>query len=152
MARVRAAIPTVQFTTDMIVGFPGETEEEFAESADFARRARFLHIHVFPYSRRSGTPAASMKDQVPDSLKRERVAALSRISEESCAAILDEALTTPHPMTVLPETRGEGFVMAHTPDFLEVKILTGCPLPQEEITVNPIRREGEILICSPAEN
>ena len=65
MARVRAAIPAVQFTTDMIVGFPGETEEEFAESLDFARRAEFLHIHVFPYSKREGTPAATMKGQVP---------------------------------------------------------------------------------------
>ena len=152
MSRVRAAIPTVQFTTDMIVGFPGETEEEFAESADFARRAGFLHIHVFPYSKRSGTPAAIMKDQVPEAAKHERVAVLSRISEETCAAILDSVLTSPRPMTVLPETRGEGFVMAHTPDFLEVKVLTPCPLPADEITVTPIRREGEILICTPAVN
>ena len=152
MARVRAAIPGVQFTTDMIVGFPGETEEEFAESADFARKAGFLHIHVFPYSKRSGTPAATMKDQVPEAVKRERVAILSRISEETCTAILEDVLASPHPMTILPETRGEGFVMAHTPEFLEVKILTSCPLPQEEITVTPIRREGEILICTLAMN
>ena len=152
MARVRAAIPGVQFTTDMIVGFPGETEEEFAESADFARKAGFLHIHVFPYSKRSGTPAATMKDQVPEAVKRERVAVLSRISEETCAAILEDVLASPRPMTILPETRGDGFVMAHTPEFLEVKILTSCPLPQEEITVTPIRREGEILICTLAMN
>ena len=152
MARVRAAIPGVQFTTDMIVGFPGETEEEFAESADFARKAGFLHIHVFPYSKRSGTPAATMKDQVPEAVKRERVAILSRISEETCASILEGVLASPRPMTILPETRGDGFVMAHTPEFLEVKILTSCPLPQEEITVTPIRREGEILICTLAMN
>ena len=150
MARVRAAIPAVQFTTDMIVGFPGETEEEFAESADFARRAGFLHIHVFPYSRREGTPAASMKDQIPEAVKHERVAILSRISEDSCKAILDGVLSAPHaPLTILPETRGEGFVMGHTPDFLEVKVLTDCPLPKEDIPVRPLRREGEILICAP---
>jgi len=152
MARVRTAIPAVQFTTDMIVGFPGETREEFAESADFARKAGFLHIHVFPYSKRSGTPAATMKDQVPEAVKRERVAILSRISEETCAAILEGVLASPRPMTILPETRGDGFVMAHTPEFLEVKILTSCPLPQEEITVTPIRREGEMLICTLAMN
>jgi threonylcarbamoyladenosine tRNA methylthiotransferase MtaB len=151
MARVREAIPSVQFTTDMIVGFPGETEAEFAESADFARRAEFLHIHVFPYSKREGTPAAAMKDQVPEAVKHDRVAVLSRISEESCGAILDRVLAHPAPLTVLPETRGEGFVMAHTPNFLEVKILTDCPLPRAELAVLPIRREGEILICSPAE-
>ena len=150
MARVRAAIPQVQFTTDMIVGFPRETEEEFAESAEFARRAGFLHIHVFPYSKREGTPAAAMKDQVPEAVKHERVGVLSRISEESCASILDGALSdTARAFTVLPETRGEGFVLGHTPDFLEVKILTDCPLPPTEITVRPLRREGETLICAP---
>jgi threonylcarbamoyladenosine tRNA methylthiotransferase MtaB len=142
----------VQFTTDMIVGFPGETEEEFAESAEFARRAEFLHIHVFPYSKREGTPAATMKDQVPEAVKHQRVAILSHISEESCAAILDRALATPDAaFTILPETRGRGFVMGHTPDFLEVKVLTDCPLRGEELTVRPLRREGEILVCEPFE-
>ena len=150
MARVRDAIPSVQFTTDMIVGFPGETEAEFAESADFARRAEFLHIHVFPYSKREGTPAAAMKDQVPEAVKHERVSVLSRISEESCASILDRVLATPEvTLSVLPETYGEGFIMAHTPDFLEVKILTDCPLTRAELTVRPVSREGEVLVCAP---
>ena len=148
MERVRAAIPAVQFTTDMIVGFPGESEEEFAESADFARRAGFLHIHVFPYSRREGTPAATMKGQIPDAVKRERVATLSRISEDSCAAILDGILQDlSATLTVLPETNHEGFVTGHTPDFLEIKILSDTPLPHREVTVRPIRREGELLVC-----
>ena len=150
IARVREAIASVQFTTDMIVGFPGETEEEFAESADFARRAGFLHIHVFPYSKREGTPAADMKDQIPESVKHERVGVLSRISEESCGAILDGVLAMPDPiLSVIPETRGDGFVMGHTPDFLAVKVLTPCPLPKTEVLVRPLRREGETLICQP---
>ena len=149
MERVRAAIPAVQFTTDMIVGFPGETSEEFAESLEFARRAEFLHIHVFPYSKREGTPAATMKGQVPESVKHERVALLSRVSEESCTAILDRVLAHPAPLTILPETRGEGFTLGHTPDFLEVKVLADSPLPQEDITVLPVSREGEALICRP---
>ena len=150
MERVREAIPGVQFTTDMIVGFPGETTEEFAESAAFARRAGFLHIHVFPYSKRDGTPAAAMADQIPEEIKHERVAILSRISEESCGAILDALLKSPRPLTVLPETRGDGFVMGHTPDFLEVRILTDTPLPACACTVLPCHREGEILVCRPA--
>jgi threonylcarbamoyladenosine tRNA methylthiotransferase MtaB len=150
MARVRTAIPSVQFTTDMIVGFPGETEEEFAESADFARNAGFLHIHVFPYSKREGTPAATMKEQIPEAIKHERVGILSRISEESCQNILDNVLADPEArLTVIPETRGKGFVMGHTPDFLEVRVLTDCPLSGEELTVRPLGREGEILICEP---
>ena len=150
MARVRAAIPRVQFTTDMIVGFPGETPEEFAESEDFARKAGFLHIHVFPYSKREGTPAASMKDQIPEAVKHERVGILSRISEASCEAILDGVLADPDAtLTILPETPGQGFIMGHTPDFLEVKLLTDCPLRGTEIRVRPLRREGEILVCAP---
>ena len=150
MARVRAAIPAARFTTDMIVGFPGETPEEFAESVEFARRAGFLHIHVFPYSKREGTPAAAMKEQIPEAVKHERVAILSRISEVSCGAILDGLLEDPHPLTVLPETVGQGFVMGHTPDFLEVKILTDSPLSSAECTVLPCHREGEVLVCRPA--
>ena len=116
----------------------------------FARRAGFLHIHVFPYSKREGTPAATMKDQVPEAVKHERLAILSRVSEESCAAILDQALAHPNrEFTILPETRGEGFVMGHTPDFLEIKVLTDCPLPRSEVHVRPLRREGETLICTP---
>ena len=152
MARVRAAIPHVQFTTDMIVGFPGETEDEFAESVDFARRAEFLHIHVFPYSMREGTPAATMKDQVPEAVKHERVGILSRISEASCASILDRVVADADAtLTILPETRGRGFIMGHTPDFLEVKVLTDCRLTDSELSVRPLRREGEILVCEPIE-
>ncbi len=149
MERVRAALPGVRFTTDMIVGFPGETEEEFAESLAFARQARFLHIHVFPYSRREGTPAATMPGQVPEAVKHDRVAALSRISEMSCTAILDEALAAGTPLTVLPETRGTGYALGHTPDFLEVRVECDRPIPDGEITVLPMRREGELLVCRP---
>ena len=150
MERVRRAIPAVQFTTDMIVGFPGETEEEFAESMEFARKAEFLHIHVFPYSKREGTPAATMKEQVPEDIKRRRVAALSAVSEASCAAILERVLQNGNTeFQILPETRGKGFVMGHTPEFFEVKVLTDCPLAGGEVTVRPVEREGEILLCRP---
>ncbi len=149
MERVRAALPGVRFTTDMIVGFPGETEEEFAESVAFARAAGFLHIHVFPFSRRAGTPAATMPGQVPEEVKRARVGVLSRISEESCAAILEDALAAGAPLSVLPETRGKGYYLAHTPDFLEVRVETDTPAPAGDTLVRPVRREGELLICRP---
>jgi tRNA A37 methylthiotransferase MiaB len=91
-----------------------------------------------------------MKEQIPEAVKRERVAILSQISEESCGAILDRVLATPEmTLTVLTETRGEGFVMGHTPDFLEVRIETDSPLPRGEVTVRPLSRDGEILVCTP---
>lgn len=156
MARVRAGIPHAQFTTDIIVGFPGETEEEFAETLTFARRAEFLHIHVFPYSRRDGTPAATMPDQIPEAVKHERVARLSAVSRETCGAILDRALAdanaTGRPLTVLFESRAGDFITGHTPDFMEIKLPwpahTPCDLPGREVQVRPISRDGEALIVA----
>lgn len=69
---IREAMPGVAVTTDIIVGFPGETEAEFQESYNFAKQMRFARIHVFPYSPRPETKAAAMPDQVEDKVKRER--------------------------------------------------------------------------------
>lgn len=81
---IRSFVPDVAITTDVIVGFPGETDAEFAESYTFCEEAEFAGIHVFPYSRRSGTTADKMPDQVPEPVKRarlERMLALKRASE-----------------------------------------------------------------------
>lgn len=80
---IREAVPGVAITTDIIVGFPGETEAEFQESYNFAKQMEFARIHVFPYSPRQGTKAAAMPDQVEDKVKRERsrkMLALGRVS------------------------------------------------------------------------
>ena len=66
----------------MIVGFPGETEEEFAESVRFVQEMEFLKVHVFPYSRREGTPAATFPDQIPEEEKARRVHILQTAADE----------------------------------------------------------------------
>jgi threonylcarbamoyladenosine tRNA methylthiotransferase MtaB len=71
--RVRKEIPGVALTTDLIVGFPGETEEQFEETLDTLRELQFSQVHVFPYSRREGTPAASYPDQISREVKKDRV-------------------------------------------------------------------------------
>jgi threonylcarbamoyladenosine tRNA methylthiotransferase MtaB len=70
------------FTTDVIVGFPGETDAEFEETLETCRQARFMKVHVFPFSRRDGTPAADMKDQVHGNVIRERVQRLSELERD----------------------------------------------------------------------
>ena len=70
---MREKIPGLALTTDLIVGFPGETEELFQETLETLRELRFSGIHVFPYSRRTGTPAASYPDQVPMAVKKDRI-------------------------------------------------------------------------------
>ncbi|MBQ6679969.1 MAG: tRNA (N(6)-L-threonylcarbamoyladenosine(37)-C(2))-methylthiotransferase MtaB [Lachnospiraceae bacterium] len=80
-------------TTDVIAGFPGETEEEFEESYQFIRSIGFYELHVFPYSKRAGTPAARMEGQVPDNVKKERTAKLIALSRELSAAYLERQKT-----------------------------------------------------------
>lgn len=70
--RLRAAFPDCSITTDVITGFPGETEQEFAQTLEFLRTCAFASIHVFPYSERSGTPAASMPNAVPPHIRAQR--------------------------------------------------------------------------------
>ena len=76
--RIRAAIPDISLTTDIIVGFPGETEEDFQETMDVVRRVRYDSAFTFIYSKRSGTPASLMEDQVPDEIVKDRFSRLLR--------------------------------------------------------------------------
>lgn len=148
MERLRSRLPSVKFTTDIIAGFPGETEEEFAETLDFARRARFLHIHAFPYSKRAGTPAAAMKDQVPEEIKRARVHALNAVSSVTCLDLLREVLAAQTPLTVLFETYHPetGLYHGHTPDFMEVAVPSARDLRGQEATVIPTElKDGRLL-------
>ena len=94
---LREAIPGVQFTCDVIVGFPGETDDDFAETLDFMRRARFLAAHVFPYSPRRGTPAAVMPDQIPEAEKHRRAAALASLEKGIRLSLLEEVAAA-HPV------------------------------------------------------
>ncbi len=80
--RIRQRLPEVALTTDVIVGFPGETEEDFRQTLDVCRQVGFMKIHVFPFSPRAGTPAAQFSDQVPGPVKRERVQRLLELERE----------------------------------------------------------------------
>lgn len=92
LTAARAAIPNIAITTDIIVGFPGETEAEFAESLDFVRYAGFSAGHVFTYSARPGTAAARMSDQVPFQLRKERNARMRKVLEESAVTYQERFL------------------------------------------------------------
>ena len=80
--RIRSAVPDASLTTDLIVGFPGETEEDFGELLDFLREIRYDAAYTFLYSKRSGTPAATMEAQVEDSVKKERLHRLMEVQNE----------------------------------------------------------------------
>lgn len=82
LKKIRQAVPDIAITTDVIVGFPGETDAEFQETVDFIKTAGFSQLHVFPFSPRSGTAAARMKDQVDGNVKKQRVQALLTLSDQ----------------------------------------------------------------------
>ena len=103
----------VALTTDIIVGFPGETEEEFLESLDFARKINFAKIHVFPFSARSGTSAAIMENQVPESVKRERRDRLLQAAEEMRSAFLNAQIGKK--LSVLIEKENFGYAENYVP-------------------------------------
>lgn len=81
LADIRAQVPDVAITTDVIVGFPGETEEDFAVTMDFVQKCGFAKMHIFPYSKRKGTPAAEMREQVDEAVKSERAARLAQVDD-----------------------------------------------------------------------
>ena len=145
--RLRAAIPNVQLTTDMIVGFPGETEQDFEATMELARKARFLMIHVFPYSKRAGTPAAAMPDQIPNAIKKQRVAALSALAADIRAEILEELIAKGEPVSVLFETFEDGIAVGHTPEFIEVRVPAPASLHADTHLVRLLARTPDGSGC-----
>jgi len=85
--RVRAAIPNAAITTDIIVGFPGETDEDFQQTYDLLEKAQFMTSYIFLYSKRPGTPAATMENQIPEEIKNQRFQILNRKQQQISAAL-----------------------------------------------------------------
>ncbi len=122
--RIRAAVPDMAVTTDIIVGFPGEDGAEFAESLAFVERMAFARLHVFPFSPRPGTPAARMEGQVPEPVIRERAARMRALGEQMATAFRRRFLG--QEMEVLWERRRrDGLWHGLTDNYLQV--VTACP-------------------------
>ena len=135
--RLRAYMPDAAITTDVIAGFPGETEREHQETAAFLRQVGFARIHVFPYSRRPGTKAAAMPGQLTRQEKAKRARELIRLGEGLEAAFIDRQMGTVH--RVLMEEDGTGY----TENYVRVR----CPGPAGEVVkARIVGRENTIAI------
>ena len=137
---------TPAVTTDMIVGFPGETEEEFAQSLDFIQRCAFAAMHIFPYSKRPGTPAAAMPGQVPKAVKEERARRAAEIAARMERRYLGRWKTA----EVLFEEERDGLWRGHTTHYCEVRVQSGENLHNQlrQVSVTGVGDgylEGEIL-------
>ena len=152
MERLRKAMPAVRYTTDIIVGFPGENEEDFNETLEFAKKAQFLMIHVFPFSARKGTPAAKMSEQVPQEIKKHRSAELIALEKGIRNAEFDRILEQGEHHTVLFESFENGKAYGHTPDFLEVCVESKHPLHSQVLKVKMISHNGETFFAEIVDN
>lgn len=118
--KLRSAFEGTTITTDIMVGFPGETEDDFMASLEFVKKVGFEKVHVFPYSVRPGTPAAKMTDQVEKSEKERRASIMSKTCDETRNAFLHEQ--TGKILEVLIEEYHDGFAQGYTANYTPVKI------------------------------
>ncbi len=139
--RLRAAFPDAAFTTDVIVGFPGETEAEFQQTVDFCREIGFMKLHVFPYSRREGTPAADMPVQIAEPVKEERVRRLIAVGRELADDYRRTLLTTVQPV-LLEEQAPDGLWTGYTPQYVHVSCAGGHGGELVNVRLTALTEEG----------
>ncbi|WP_031549017.1 tRNA (N(6)-L-threonylcarbamoyladenosine(37)-C(2))-methylthiotransferase MtaB [Salinicoccus luteus] len=146
--KLKEIMPNVAITSDVIVGFPGETEEEFMETFDFIKKHHFSELHVFPYSIRTGTPAARMTDQVDEGTKNERVHRLIELSNELATSYAEQFKD--NVLEIIPEEEKDGKLIGHSDNYLKVEVEGDPSLTGELVKVKitepgyPVSR-GEVV-------
>ena len=118
--KIRSIRPNISITTDIIVGFPNETDNLFEETLEFSKKIKFTKIHVFPFSIRHGTVAESMDNQIDEQIKKERVRKLTNLSNILEIEYLDKFIDKK--VEVLIETNKDNYSYGHTTNYLKVKI------------------------------
>ena len=126
---LRSAFPGCAITTDIMVGFPGETEKEFADSAEFAKKAAFSKMHIFPYSIREGTRAAAMDGQIDPAVKKQRAASLEKIDKENVAEFSRSQVGTT--TNVLFEQPSGECYTGHTTNYLLIYVKSDKDISKE---------------------
>jgi len=123
LRKLKEIMPDLAVTSDVIVGFPGETEEEFMETYHFIKEHQFSELHVFPYSKRTGTPAARMEDQIDEEVKNERVHRLIALSDQLAkeyASKFEGEVLEVIPEEEFKEEAGKGLYVGYTDNYLKV--------------------------------
>ncbi len=140
---LRSYMPFVAITTDIIVGFPGETEQDFLESYEFAKEIGFSKIHVFPYSPKKGTPAAIMPNQITNSIKSERSQKLISLSEEMAELFLCQFVKKD--MDVLYEKQiAQNVYEGHTTNYIKVHTVCDQNITNKIVKTTIKDKQGEI--------
>jgi len=117
----RKAVPGIHLGSDLIVGFPGETEEDFAASREFVRSMEFANLHIFTYSPRTGTPAASLPDRVPPEIAKRRHHEMEGIAAESKRRFMESQIGQELPV-IFERVDSKGFARGWSDNYLEVRV------------------------------
>jgi threonylcarbamoyladenosine tRNA methylthiotransferase MtaB len=139
---IRALVPEAAITTDIIVGFPGETSAEFEQSYKLCQKLGFARIHVFPYSSREGTQASQMPNQVGDRVKKERSQKMLALAKESTQNFSQQFLGKTMPV-LWEKLSGDGIWSGHTDNYIKVYTKTNKDLTNKLLPVKMIRVSGD---------
>ena len=145
IARIREYMPECTFTADLMVGFPGETEENFLDTVRFVKEARLLDAHVFAYSKREGTEAAVMEEQVADDVKKERSARLISAKNRMRDEVLSDISKRRLPLECIMETADKGGYVGHSDSYIEVFCESEKDIRGECVSVLPITHKNGII-------
>lgn len=140
---LRKHLPDVALTTDVIVGFPGETEQDYAQSKAFAEEIQFSKIHVFPYSPKKGTPAAERKDQLQNAVKQSRSQDLIAVSDAMAKAFIQAHMQKVMPV-LYERAVGENVYEGHTTNYIKVHTKSEKDLANVIAQTKITDMEGEI--------
>jgi len=145
---LRAAFENPAISTDIIAGFPGETEEEFEKTAAFVREVGFMHIHAFKYSPRKGTKAAAMPDQVPEDVKNARAAVLAAIDEEAGGAYASSFIGKEEEVLVERVSREGGCCVAegYTRRYVRARVKAEAALENDILQAAFTGVSGRVLL------
>lgn len=138
---IRALVPEAAITTDIIVGFPGETSAEFEESYKLCQELEFARIHVFPYSPRQGTPASQMLNQVGDGVKKKRSQRMLALAKESAQNFSRQFLGKTMP--VLWEKRSDGIWSGHSDNYIKIYTRSNEDLTNKLLPVKLTKVSGD---------
>ena len=145
IAALRRAFPNAQFTTDLMVGFPGETEEDFLDTMSLLSEVGFIDAHIFAYSKRAGTPAATYDGQIPEAIKKERSARLIAKAKEVTERVLRTIAARGEPLSAILETYEGGRYTAHSDEFATLSVLAPEGMEGEYIKVLPVSSKDGII-------
>ncbi len=149
ISALREVFPRAQFTTDLMVGFPGESEDEFLDTVSLVREVGFLDAHIFAYSRRAGTPAATYDGQIDEALKRERSARLISVALDVRERVLREIVSRGEPLTCILESYDGRCYIAHSDEFCEVSVVLPEGMTGERVMVRPVSSKSGIIYGEP---